>query len=276
MRFDIKNICTSVILLAGLSTCGRMVEFEPQTIAFEKTIVLGHGASGNFPDFRRNTLKASILGLDSLNGIEVDISISKDNGLWLTKDNKVRSIDKYFIDASDATIAGIKDENDSPYYQKLEDVMQHMSGLAEEKTISLDVKRPNVLFANSIYSDVANKINSLIIEFGLEGRVLVESSSVEFLENISEQKALIESYFLCYGNYEKGIATAYQNGLTGISFDYGRDDELTQESTALAHELGLKVLVYTINDDEIKPVLGLNVDIIETDNMDFFVIAKKK
>ena len=45
---------------------------------------------------------------------------------------------------------------------------------------------------------------------------------------------------MCYGNYEKGIANTYSNKLTGISFDYGRDDELLPESIELAHGLGLK------------------------------------
>lgn len=247
-----------------------MEYFSPRDVTLANTIVLAHKASGNSSTLRENTLEAVAYSFDHLDGVEVDIAISKDYGLWLTHDSKVKAIDKYFINVKDEEISDIKDDNGAQYYNRLEEVFKYMIDLNQDKYISLDVKYPFELITTKTFKKVAEKIGALVKEYNLQNKVFIESNSLFFLKEIKRQKQGMGTYFMCWGNYEKGVGEVYQNQLTGISFDYGRDDELVTESVDLAHELGVKVLVYTINDDEIKPVYNLGVDIIETDNIDFY------
>jgi glycerophosphoryl diester phosphodiesterase len=268
MCSKIKLILISCCFIA----CQRIEYFEPQEATFDETKVLGHAAVGYSEGYKNNTLIGAKYGLSRLDGIEIDIAISKDNGLWLAHDSKVVGLDKYFINVTDQEISEIVDENGNPYYDKLEDVLKYVADSTSDKTISLDVKFPTSIFANSIFEDAAKKIGELVSSNGLASQVVVESGSVNFLNEIEKQEPDIGTYIMCYGNYEGGIADAYKNGFTGISFNYNRDDELTQESVDLAHDLGIKVLVYTINDLDINVVHQLGVDIIETDHMNYYTV----
>jgi glycerophosphoryl diester phosphodiesterase len=274
MCYNLKFKCTLIFLSLLLLSCEKVEYFEPQEIAINKPIILAHAATGYSTDIGNNTLEGAIYGLNILDGIEVDVAISKDGGLWITHDSKVKSLDKYFINVTDNDIAGITDGNNDPYYDKLEDVLKYMSDSANDKTISLDIKYPFALFTNSIFSDAAIQISNMVLEYGLMGNVVVESNSVGFLTKVSKQEGEIGTYYICFGNYEKGIANAYQNDLTGISFDYDKSDEIIGPKIELAHELGLRVLLYPINDDKINKVYPSNADIIETDNMNFYDILE--
>ena len=269
-----KSLISLTFISLLLWACNRINYFETKPIYPNATIVMAHAATGNTPGIKRNTLEGAIFGLDTLDGIEIDISISKNRGLWLSHDQKVYTLDKYFINVNDETIAAIKDENNLPYYTPLEAVLKHMAQNTPDKTISLEIKYPFTLITTDVFNDVAYNINTLVNQYNLQGRVIVESQSVGLLKKLSEINETIGTYYMCYGNFEKGISRAYSNGLSGFSFDYGRDDELTFQSVALAHELGLKVLTYTINDEYIPIVYSTGADIIQTDNMNFYDLLK--
>ena len=268
MYYKINLIILSFCFLA----CQRIEYFEPQAATFEETKVLAHAASGNSNEFQRNTIEAVKYGLKNLDGIEIDIAISKDNGLWLSHDDKVLALDKQFINVSDSELEEIKDSLGNPYYDKLEDVLKYMSDSVQDKTISLDIKYPVTINPNAVLADAAERIVALVEHYGLQNNVVVESGSALFLKKIRKDNPLIGTYIMSYGNYESGIADAYEYGFTGISFNYNRDDELVKESVELAHELGIKILVYTINNEDISIVHALGVDIIETDHMDYYFL----
>ena len=276
MLYNLKLIVKASLLLPLIYSCNRIDYLTPNEISIEKTVVLAHRASGDTPGYQRNSLKAAIYGFTTLDGIEVDVAISKDHGLWLTHDSKVKSIDKYFINVPDEDIANIKDDHGNPYYDKLEDVLAYMETTKDDNFISLDVKYPFEIITNKTHKVVAKKISDMVNQYHLQGHVYIESNSIGFLKKIKNENNQLDTYYMCFGNYEKGVNTASQNKFTGISFAYGRDDELISESVELAHQLGVKVLVYTVNDAMINEVYPLNVDIIETDNMDFYDIVNQQ
>ena len=52
-----------------------------------------HRGNGFNTDFVQNTLPAAEYGLSVLDGIELDIQLSKDGTLWLDHDNEVHDCD---------------------------------------------------------------------------------------------------------------------------------------------------------------------------------------
>lgn len=268
--------CRTLILLACiaifLGSCSRIEYIQPDdAIPLSSPLVLAHGATGN-SDHKKNSLEGVKYGLSILDGVEIDIVMSKNGTLWLSHDTEVKTLDKNFIKAADSEITKVLDDDNLPYYDKLEDVLEYISDSSQTSFISLDYKYSVGTFTGGHFKSSATKINELVSAYNLNNQVAVECDMLFFLSQIHELNPEIETYYLCLGNFEKGIAKSHDRDLTGISFDYGREDSLTTESISLAHELGLKVLTYTINDDEIKTVHRINPDIIQTDNMDYYDI----
>ncbi|WP_162628047.1 glycerophosphodiester phosphodiesterase [Arcticibacterium luteifluviistationis] len=256
-----------------ISSCKDIWRLEPREsdLGEERTKVLGHrGAGYNSLLFRENTSEGIEYALDRLGGVEVDIAISKDGGLWLSHDDNVWLLDKPFIDATDEEIADVRDENGQVYYDKLEDILVRMVIKYPSKHISLDVKNPKELFKSETFSSVAKKLADFTDSYNFEGKISVQSDSLSFLKMVREESSGIETYYLTWGDFDQGIKRTYENYLTGISFDHDRKDDLTKSMVDLAHSLNLKVLVYSIEDSFIDEVYGLQVDFIETDNMAFF------
>jgi len=280
MNFKLPNAQLSIITTAILCcwSCQRINYFEEQNqIQTTKTIVLAHAASGNSNEYRRNTLEAAKFGFEVLDGIEIDVAISKNFSLWLSHDAQILingEYDDYFINVSDDVISNVIDENGKLYYHKLEDILSYMSENLTNNLISLDVKHPQAIFSDNAFDAAADEICNLVDKYKLDGKVVIESNSISFLKKFANIQTNIETYIMVYGDYEKGVSKAYSNGFTGFSFDYGRNDELVKESIDLAHSLGIKVLAYYINDDVINIGYEIGADIIETDNMSFYELLE--
>ena len=251
-----------------------MVIYESDaSVLVPETKVLVHRASGASA-LRENTVEAATHTIGYLDGIEVDVVISKDGGLWLSHEAKVHDLDKYFINVADEEIGSVLDSAGDRYYDSLEEVLAFMADQPSEKHISLDVKKPFSLINVTTYKNAALKIMDLVEKYDLGNRVMVESSVVGFLSQFNPdgefEQDSINTYYMCYGDFDRGLAVSFQNDLSGISFHYGRSDEMTAEKVELAHSLGRKVLIYTINGDNIPETKALEVDVIQTDHLDFY------
>ena len=255
MKIGLLSIC----LLTLVSSCEEIENLEKRSLglAGEKTKVLAHRGSGlNSQLFRENTLDGIKFGLQQLEGVEVDIAISKEGGLWLSHDSKINALDIAFIKASDKEISQIKDETGKAYYDSLEDVLAYMAKNQPTKYISLDVKYPDEILSFDTFKSVAKTLEKLTKKYNLKNRMSVQSDFLYFLRRVKEESSTIETYYMCYGNFDKGIRKAYDNHLTGLSFDHKRVDELIGSDVDLAHSLGIKVLVYSVEDEDINEVHG--------------------
>lgn len=267
------------ILIIGVTAiqlaCNRIDYFEDQENISTPTEVLIHAAAGDSEEYRRNTLEAVKYACSLFDGVEVDIAVSKDGTLWMTHDDKVLSSSMeeqdFFIRTSDDYISQVVDESGKPYYDRLEETLNYMGGQEVKRTISLDVKRPKGIEVGGSFNKVVEEIDRLVRVNGLVGKVKVESGSLSFLKNMAK-KGSAETYFMSYGNLELGISNSYSNGLTGVSFNYGREDELIKQAVGLVHEKGLKIQAYYINNEAIKEVYPMGVDYIQTDHFDFYEI----
>ena len=82
-----KYICFILIFIT--QGCEKIIYQVDNPIAGIPTRVLMARGKGNNTDLVENTFEAAQYGLSKLDGIELDIQMSKDGTLWLDHDNEV-------------------------------------------------------------------------------------------------------------------------------------------------------------------------------------------
>ena len=82
-----------MILCCSLTGCERIIYDVDNPIVGIPTKVLMHRGNGFNTDFVENTLPAAAYGLSVLDGVELDIQMSKEGTLWLDHDNEVKDCD---------------------------------------------------------------------------------------------------------------------------------------------------------------------------------------
>ncbi|MBN1118718.1 MAG: glycerophosphodiester phosphodiesterase [Bacteroidales bacterium] len=262
----------SIVFL--ISACEKVIYFDERFLYSENPRALVHAASGD-AEFPGQTMEAINYGFSILDGIEVDIQISQDNTLWLSHDSEVldssgKSLGD-FASTEDEVIKSISDSTHNFYYTPLDSVLKAMSQMWPDKYISLDIKRPSKIYTLSSYRSIASEIIRMVEEYELEEHVLVESSSTYLLKLLNKSEYGIQTYFFCMGDFDKGVAEAKLNELTGISFKINSFDQLTDELVNLLHSSGLKIEAFYANEPEdIKRLYNYGVDFLQTDNLEYY------
>lgn len=279
MIFQISRYFLLTAILFLFSNCEKVDYFETNSETFDITPkALVHAASGD-TNFAEQSLEAVDFGFSILDGIEVDIQISEDNTLWLSHDSKVKATNDielgYFCKVPDYKIEAIYNANGSSYYTKLDSVFTLMNKKYPDKHISLDIKRPFKISAYSSYDAIYENISDMVLKYGLEGKVLIESSSKYLLKQFVAGKANIETYYFCLGDFDKGVAEAIYNNFTGISFKINSYDILNRSLIETLHSAGLKIQVFYTNEvHDIKRLHSYGVDFMQTDNLEFYSALK--
>lgn len=278
MKFHKFSNLTFFIITLLTSGCEKIEYFDKGYIIPHATQALAHAASGDYK-FPGQTIEAVNFGFRSFDGIEVDIQTSKNYTLWLSHDNVVYNCEGKdlgkFISTEDNTITDIFNKDSTFYYVKLDSVFQIMSEKWPEKYISLDIKRPYQLIPFSSYNSIADEIKSLVEKYELSGHVLIESSSTYLLKRLNDPANGIQTYYFCLGDFDKGVAEAKLNDLTGISFKINSYDELNGSLIELLHSSGLKIQVFYANEPaDIVDLNVIGVDFMQTDNLDFYTILE--
>src|SRR4051812_29867589 len=84
-----KRIITFALFIV-LCGCEKIIfSIDNPISGLDVPIVLMHRGSGDHPDITGNTYEAAAYGLSVLDGIELDIQLSRDGTLWLDHDNEV-------------------------------------------------------------------------------------------------------------------------------------------------------------------------------------------
>ncbi len=270
-----KNKTVILVLLMFLfGNCEKINYSVDNPIAGLPTSVLMHYGCGDNPDFIPNTLAAAKYGLSVLDGIELDIQVSKDGTLWLDHDNEVRDCDGNIVgcfqEMTDDEIIAYGTCSDTVKYNTVESVFEFMSNEYPESIISLDVKGQYCEIFNTpeIMKKMAEELTQLVVKYKMENKVLVESSSLAFLDQLSNQKG-IGQCVISMGDIDKGIADAGATKAKGISLKYGKE-ELNADVVSLIHKKGYGLIVWVINEPgDIIDVWNSKPDFIETDNADF-------
>ncbi|MCF6356935.1 MAG: glycerophosphodiester phosphodiesterase [Draconibacterium sp.] len=275
-----NRIIVFALLLFSVGSCEKITYSVDNPIAGLPTSVLMHMGSGDNPDYIPNTLAAAKFGLSILDGIEHDIQISNDGTLWLDHDNEVRDCDGNIIgcfqEMTDDEIREYDTCNDTVRYNTLESVFELISSEYPESWISLDVKGQycEILNTPELMKQMASEILRLTIKYKREGKVLVESSSLAFMNELDNQD-IIGQCVISLGDIDKGIADATATDARGISLKYG-EEELDADVVSLIHKKGYGLIVWVINEPEdIVDVWNSKPDFIQTDNADFMKYIPK-
>ncbi|MCU0362592.1 MAG: glycerophosphodiester phosphodiesterase [Bacteroidales bacterium] len=271
-----KHNLLIILIIAFISTggCEKISYLPDNPIAGIPTKILMHRGCGFNEDFIPNTLLAAEYGLSVLDGVELDIQISKDGTLWLDHDNEVHDCDGNVVGCfqtlTDAQIESYSVCDGVERYNTVESVFQLMAAEYPASYISLDVKGQYCEIANTreMMNLMADAVLSLVEEYNLEKRVLVESSSPEFLEVMSDQ-SIVGQCFITFGDLDKGLDNAAATKCRGVSLEYGIE-ELNADVVDLVHQKGYGLVVWIVNEPEdIKKVWDSGPDFIETDVADF-------
>ncbi len=270
-----NRIIVFTLLLFSIGSCEKITYSVDNPIAGIPTKVLMHmGCGNNNPDFIPNTLAAAEFGLSKLDGIELDIQISNDGTLWLDHDNEVHDCDGNIIgcfqELSDDQIKEYEKCDGVIRYNTLESVFELMSSEYPESYISLDVKGQycEIISTPGIMRQMADAILDLVVKYKMEGHVLIESTSLAFMDELENQD-LVAQCVISLGDIDKGIADAGVTKARGISQKYSVED-IDAEVVSLIHNIGYGLVVWVINEPEdIVEAWNSKPDFIETDNADF-------
>jgi glycerophosphoryl diester phosphodiesterase len=264
-----------LILMALNSGSCERIEYAPDNpFAGLPTRVLMHRGSGDNTDIIPNTLQAAEYGLSVMDGIELDIQISKDGTLWLDHDNEVHdcsgNVVGCFQTLTDTQIKLYEECDGVVRYHTVESVFQLMAADYPDSYISLDVKGQYCEIVNTVelMHQMADEVLALVDKYKMHGKVLVESNSLEFMEVMDNQSS-VGQCIISLGDVDEGLANAAATKARGISLKYGVE-EVNSDVVALIHNKGYGLVLWTINEyDDIIDAWNSRPDFIETDNSDF-------
>ena len=265
-----------LIVVTSIATgCDRVEYFPDKPVQNLQTRLIAHKGGGDFDS--GNTMAACMHGLRLMDGIEVDLQITADNILWLSHSAELQGcgdveptcfalVQSERVSYVDNCLGQAKD------YVRLEEVFEYMHQAYPEKYISLDVKAWSPCGARGLniiheMNQLAEAILDLAGKYNMEKQILVESEVGDFLYYIKKRNPQIETYLATLGDLELGISRALASGFDGISFHYKYDEPLTKETVDFIHRKGLKIQVWTVNDEaDLEEAKSIGVDFIQTDN----------
>jgi len=272
-----KNKITIFVLLLLLTGgCERIIYQVDNPFSGLSTRVLMHkGCGSNNPDFLENTLAGAEYGFSLLDGVELDIQLSKDGTLWLDHNNQVLDCAGKeigcFQEMTDSEIRAYEECDGVIRYNTLESVFELMASKYPNSFVSLDIKGQycQILNTPDIMRIMGKAVLDLVARYNLHQRVLIESSSLAFMGEFENQNSVGQSIIAVSGDVDEGLANARATKARGISLKYGIE-EFDADVVSLIHKKGYGIMVWYINDSvDIVNTWNAHPDFIQTDNPDF-------
>jgi len=275
------NIFLLVLIVFICVACKKIKYYPDKPYGDVETKVLAHRCGGN-SSYQENTLEAANFGLSVLDGIEVDIQISKNRTIWMSHSAELPSCGgisyNCFPETYDSQIIELDSCLGNTFiFSRLEEVFALMSSSYPNKFISLDVKAwvPCEVTSIGIIGNlnvIADEIVFLTEKYNLYDHVMVESETTSFLSYLQKKSNRIETYISTLGDFERGMQIALKGGYTGMSFKYMFDEEITSDHIYLIRKKGLKIQLWTVDEpDAIEEAISINPDFIQTDNLNYFI-----
>jgi glycerophosphoryl diester phosphodiesterase len=282
-----KFIRYFVIILAALQTlhlgCRKIIPEAETDILF-----LGHrGGGGNsFNDVNiENTLNSVKQGFTNLDGVEIDLQMSKDGTIWAFHNFNVNDFScetdlstkniPFLTDAEIELIAVChKTKRDRIY--KLSEIIDYWDNHTIGRFISLEVK---IFFdpafneiggVNTYFTRMANSLVTTLANVKQINQLFIEVNSKLFIDIVkADQKTKdIKCLLIRSGTLERKIEIALQEGYDGLSLNYD-DVELTKETVKSAKNLGLYINLFTpYYKSEVVRAFEMEPNSIQVDNMD--------
>ena len=269
----------SIFFLLFIISCKNK---EPDEIIKEdpkvRTLIIGHKATGsgtNNLGLVENTYEAIQYGCQHLDGIEVDLQMSKDTTIWLTHhaymaDCNGKSAKMFSI--ADTTLEQISNCTKGTLIT-LDQLFEYLSKLKTKKFVSFDMKvisNEDCTIPNK-HEVVAAILDKLYRQYQPNATIAIESFDIDFLEMVEQKTPEIETYFLVwYRTKENVVIYAKSHNIDGISCRYL--PEITQSTMDKAKELGIKIQMWTLcKEDETTKAIKLNPYAIQIDSINSYL-----
>lgn len=258
--------------------------FKDSPLPEVTTNIIGHkGCGSNYTQFsklKENSIEGALFGLESLNGIELDIQMSASGSLYCFHGNNVEGCSG----KASFQIPNYSDEEINDYINRcnykihLLDPILDIIASKPNSIISLDVKGfyfVGSLYYNGYLEQIAEKISNICKSKGVSNQVLVESDSRTFHNKIKVFNSDIECYLAVYDWSNRSASFALSDKLDGLSLK-NKSTIVSNETVDLYRKKGLKIQVWTVNDEqEITRIKELGVDYIQTDNVNYLINKTK-
>lgn len=233
---------------------------------------MGHAGMGLGKTYPMNSRESLIQCLNySMDGTELDVQLTKDNVLVAFHDETMNDQTTFSGLINDYTWEELKAAryNVSPNLRfeilRLEDLftMEETKG----KWFSFDIKLHSAANNSTYLFNFETQLLNLISAYHLDERCMIESSNVEFLNDIGLANTLPELYYYPGTTFEAGMEIVLANQFDGITISH---EELSAEKVKQAHNSGVKVATWnTHTRKDNKRAVSYSPDIIETDEVKF-------
>lgn len=266
-----RSIIYLFVLGFVLSSCSKYTD-EIDNLNNGEIWKMGHGGMGigkSYPlDSRESLLQCLSFDMD---GTEMDVQMTKDQVLVAFHDGELDSKTNFTGKINDYTWDELKDArfDVSPNLRfellRLTDLfsMDETVGKRFAFDLKLYPSENNPTFS----ADYTTALMDLISTFNLDGRCIIESSSVEMLHAIRLLNPVPELYYYPGTTFEAGMEVILANSFDGITISH---KELSKEKVKQAHEAGVKVVTWNTNSKkENKLAVSYHPDVIETDEVKF-------
>jgi glycerophosphoryl diester phosphodiesterase len=282
----VKYFFIALITLLLFGGCKKIKYYPDKEFDGSITRFLAH-RGGVQAGYQENSVESAANGLANLDGIEVDIQISKDGTIWLSHNNIIDScnlaIGQCFSLTPDSIISEINSCKGIKFsYSKLESVFELMAYEYKDSYISIDFKSWSPCSSDEwdllgTFEKVANTIVTLAEKYKLESNIMVESETAEFLDYVKDENSNIKCYLTAFGDFERGMLKALENGYDGISFQYKFDEEINAQHLELLHRKGLKIQLWTVDSQsDLDEAVSIKPDFIQTENISYASQLKSK
>lgn len=226
-----------------------------------RVLVIGHrGACGYFPENTLLSLKKAVeMGVDA---VEFDVRMTKDGVLILFHDEKLDRLLKIHGRVRDRTYDFLKKFTiRGEKIPTLEEALQVLKN--KNVKIVVEVKEP----------DTIGKILDVISRSGIEkDRFIIVSFYHNIMRNVKENGYKFGAIFVCRPISLKNM---FSDNLPDIVLP--RQDMLDKELVEEAHNLGMMVGTWVINDEtDLQKVLDLEVDMVASDYPDKIIRALRQ
>lgn len=268
-----------LLLLIAFTSCRSLNSYPDYPVADVKTKILAHrGGGGDSLLYPENSFAAVRYSLPSVEGVEVDLQISKDGTLWLSHEYNLPSCGNLeatcFAEATDNVIVNMDTCNGRRIsFAKLETIFAYMSANHPDKFISLDIKiwpscGLSSLGVRSIMNLMGDRIADLTEKYLMQKHVMVESGIGSFLNHVKKKTTGIECFLLATDDFKKAARIALRSGWDGISYEYKAG--MNPGDIRMVRKKGLTVQLWSVDKKaDLRHALSLNPDFIQTDNVAF-------
>lgn len=270
---------SALLVIGGCLMYYRPVSWFPDApLGAATTKLIGHKGAGSentwYSGADENTLEGVLEALPYVSGVEIDVQMSRSGTLYGLHNETINgegANEKLrLIDLNDDQIEELRPFNGSRF-QKLLPILRAIKQRPTH-VISLDVKGyhfVNSLSYNGYLRTVAQNISELAKQLGISHQVMVESTVPEFHQVIKQHNPQIQTFLCLFNMFGRGASEALSNGVDGLSMKYNDDQDLG-EQIAMFRRKGLKIQLWTVNDDNrIRAAAALKPDFIQTDHYKF-------